>query len=444
MTDTRDIIVRLLSNIASRNEVEQYLKQFAGVDSKRFAVIKVGGGILADQMDALVSALTFLQRIGLWPIVVHGAGTQLNETLAASGIETARVDGQRVTSPQVLEMARRVFQRVGLSLADALESVGTRARPITTGVFEATIVDREKLGLVGQVTRVHVEPIESCIGSGQLPILGSMGETTGGQILNINADVAARELALAVKPFKVVFLTSTGGLLDDQGQIISAINLAEDYVELMNQPWLNGGMRLKLRQIHDLLEALPFDSSVSITSPDHLARELFTHRGSGTLIRIGEHVRVYDSLETVDVGRLAALLEECFGRSLSGDYFSRLELRRIYLADSYRAAAIVTHCGTVPYLDKFAVTQEAQGMGIGGSIWTRLRADFPKLFWRSRRDNPINRWYFEHADGTHRNDQWVVFWYGLDGFDEVRASVECALALDASFRDEPVGCESDA
>jgi bifunctional N-acetylglutamate synthase/kinase len=431
---TQSVIVRLLQNLGSSREVEQYLKQFAALDSQKFAIIKVGGGILEDQLDDLAGALTFLTQVGLFPIVVHGAGPQLNRALAQEGIETRRIDGMRVTDEETLRVARRVFREVGESLVDKLESLGTRARPIHSGVLEAEPLDFERYGYVGKVTQVHLDPLRSAVRkSGCLPIVSSLAETPGGQIMNINADVAARELALAIGPFKIIFLTPTGGLLDEHGGIMSAVNLAEDFQHLMGQDWVAGGMRLKLEEINGLLQNLPYSSSVSITKPSHLAKELFTYRGSGTLIRRGERVVEHHDLENVDQPRMKELLETCFQKRLAPGYFESKEFFRLYLADSYRATAILTKELGVPYLDKFAVTQQAQGEGIGGSIWQRMRQDNPQLFWRARVGNDINGWYFRHADGTYRSGDWVVFWYGLDDFATAKDCVDRALALPATM-----------
>ncbi|QOJ16216.1 MAG: acetylglutamate kinase [Phycisphaeraceae bacterium] len=433
---TKGIIARLLTNLGSAREVDQYLKQYASVDRQRFAVIKVGGGVIEDHLDALASALTFLHQVGLTPIVVHGAGEQLDAALKQEGIESTRVDGLRVTTPQILEHARRTFQRVNLRLVEELESLGTRARPITSGVFEARALDMDRYGLVGEVTRVHLDPVEACIRAGHLPIIACLGETASGQILNINADVAARELAIAVQPHKIIFLTPTGGLLDDKERIIPAVNLAEDYDTLMAQPWVSGGMRLKMQEVKALLDRLPDTTSVSITSPDRLAKELFTHMGSGTLVRRGERVKRFDSFAEIDVARLRTLLETCFQRPLTPDYFATKPLDRLYLTDSYRGAAIVTKESPTPevlYLDKFAVTQEAQGLGLGASIWSRMRRDVPRMFWRSRANNPINGWYFQQSQGCYRTDTWVVFWYGLSSYDVMRQCVDYALALPPTF-----------
>jgi acetylglutamate kinase len=435
MYTTKDVIVRLLRNLGSRKEVEQYLKQYSSVDSQTFAIIKVGGSLLAKDVEALASSLTFLHHVGLYPIIVHGAEPQLNDAVAEAGIPIERVDGLRVTTPRVLEIARKVLQRENLRLVEVLEQMGTRARPIAAGVFEAELVDVERLGFVGAVKRIHRAAIESSIRAGHLPILACLGETLSGQIVDINADVAARELALAIHPFKMIFLTEPGGVLDPDGRVISAINLEEDYAGLMEQPWLHSGMRRKMQEIHRILEGLPHSSSVSITSPDQLAKELFTHTGSGTLVRRGEKVTLHETLDNVDRARLRDLLEACFKRKLDEDYFDKKVFYRIYLAESYRATAIITRGAIIPYLDKFAVTAQAQGAGIGGSLWARMKNDNPKLFWRARSENEINPWYFQQSEGSYKSGRWTVFWYGLSSFDEIKACVDHALSLPATLRE---------
>ena len=108
-----------------------------------------------------------------------------------------------------------------------------------SGVFEAEFLDRETLGLVGAVTRVNLAPIEASLRAGSIPVIATLGETAGGQILNVNADFAANELVQVLQPYKIMFLTGTGGLLDDDGAIIDSINLSTEYEELMAQPWLH-------------------------------------------------------------------------------------------------------------------------------------------------------------------------------------------------------------
>src|SRR5690606_13446989 len=163
------------------------------------------------------------------------------------------------------------------------------------------------------------------------------------------------ELVQVLQPYKIVFLTGTGGLLDEAGQVIDSINLSTEYAHLLAQPWVHGGMRVKIEQIKQLLDRLPLSSSVSITRPAELAKELFTHKGSGTLVRKGERVLQAGSWDELDLPRLRRLIESAFGRRLAPDYFERTALHRAYVSENYRAAVILTSEEEGIYLDKFAV-----------------------------------------------------------------------------------------
>jgi acetylglutamate kinase len=249
--------------MGSAKEIQQYLKRFSQLDAARFAVVKVGGAVLRDDLDNLVSSLAFLQQVGLTPIVIHGAGPQLDMELSAAGIEKKVVDGLRVTSPAALATVRRVTQTENLSLVEALQNIDARATSIVGGVFEAQFLDQDKYGLVGKVVKVNLAPIEASLKASSIPVIASLGETAGGQILNVNADFAANELVRELQPYKIIFLTGTGGLLDaDVASWIDSINLSTEFEHLMAQPWINGGMRLKIEQIKDLLDKLPLTSSV--------------------------------------------------------------------------------------------------------------------------------------------------------------------------------------
>ncbi len=427
---TRQTIVRLLSSMASAKEISQYLKRFSQLDAKRFAVVKVGGAVLRDDLEALTSSLTFLQEVGLTPIVVHGAGPQLDEELSAAGIEKQTVNGLRVTSAEALAIVRRVFQAQNLKLVEALQAGDARATSIMSGVFEAEFLDRDTYGLVGRVMRVNLAPIEASLNAGSIPVIASMGETAGGQILNVNADFAANELVQVLQPYKIIFLTGTGGLLDHQGRVIDSINLSTEYDHLVAQSWINGGMRVKIEQIKDLLDRLPLTSSVSITKPAELAKELFTHKGSGTLVRRGEKVLRAQAWDELDLVRLRELIESSFGRTLVDDYFERTRLFRAYVSENYRTALILTGEEGVAYLDKFAVLDDAQGEGLGRAVWQVMREENPQLFWRSRHGNPVNHFYYAESDGCWKQEKWKVFWYGIDNFDRIRRCIaHCATRV---------------
>jgi acetylglutamate kinase len=438
--DVRPTIVRLLSAMGSAHEIEQYLKRFSQLDAKRFAVVKVGGAVLRDELAELASSLTFLQRVGLTPIVLHGAGPQLDAELAAAGIEKQTVNGLRVTPPAALGTVRRVFQRQNLALVNALHGMDTRATSIITGVFTLSYLDREHCGLVGKVEHIDLARIEASLDTGSIPVIASLGETEEGQILNLNADFAANELVRVLRPYKIVFLTGTGGLLDARGKVIDSINLSTEYAQLMAEPWVTGGMRLKLEQIADVLRDLPPSSSVSITRPSELAKELFTHKGSGTLVRRGEKVLRFEGWDGVDTGRMRELVESSFGRKLVPDYFARTRPRRVYVSENYRAAMILTTEAGLTYLDKFAVLEDAQGEGLGRAVWQVMRAENPQLFWRSRYHNRVNVFYQEQADGCFREARWRVFWYGLGkDFAAIARCVDYCAEHQPTLIDNPDG-----
>jgi len=423
----KETILQLLSNLANPKEIDLYLKRFVNAGENRFAIIKVGGAILDNDLDNLCASLAFLQQIGLVPIIVHGAGPQLNLQLEKAGVESHFIDGQRVTSPQVLGFARKVFIEQNLKLSNRLQSLGVKTAPFNSGVFIATPSSDEQLGLVGEVGQVVLDAISESVKVGAIPILSSIAETKSGQILNINADVATNQLAVAINPYKIIFLTETGGILDQNDKIISSINLVTDYRKLIEQPWLNGGMKLKLKQIAQILSQLSATTSVSITTPSHLAKELFTHKGSGTLIRRGESIMIHDDIETIKAGKLKSLLESGFDKALDADYFVNTAISKAYITYCYRAAAIVTNETEVPYLDKFVVAEEAKGEGLGKTLWAKLCQQTPALFWRASTDNPINDFYFNHSHGCYKSKQWNVFWRGLDDFQQIQSCVEFAL-----------------
>lgn len=423
----REIVVELLSQLGSNREAREYLRKFSSRESSQFAVIKVGGEVLQNDLSELASAIGFLHHVGLFPIVLHGAGTQLNQALADAGIQTEKIEGVRVTTPEVMSVVRPVVYQQNLRLVEALESLGIRARSLQHGIFDCEIEDLDKYGLVGRVAKVQLASIRSTIAAGSLPIVTCLGETSAGQVLNVNADVAAAALVKQIQPQKIIFLSPTGGLLNEENEIISAINLETDYHRLLNADWVHSGMRLKLIQIAELLQQLPPSTSVSITSAKNLTRELFTHRGAGTLIRRGEGFAVENSISGLRQSELKALIEVCFQRRLDDRWFTEIKLDSLIWAGSGRAAAVIDQgCQGIPYMNKFAVTPTAQGEGLGAALWEQVCERYSRLYWRSRANNPVNSWYNRQADFRIRAGEWQVFGLGIDDFDLVNQLVSDA------------------
>lgn len=407
----RDRVSLLLNGLEEGREVRAYLRRFGEGDGGCFAVIKVGGAILDTDMEALAEALSLLQFLGLPPVVVYGAGPQLDDRLAAAGIPEERRDGYRVTPAPAIPLAAAATGRMGLDLAAAMRRLGASAALVHPGTVEARALDPARYGMVGDVASVDTDGLSRLLAAGAVPLVGCIHPDASGQLLNINADNLARGIAEQIRPKKIVFVTGTGGILDASGAVVSSINLASDREALFAASWLKGGMRHKLAEIAALLERLPPASSVSITRTDGLVRELFTHSGSGTLIRRGEAIEQHDAVARAVI---EPLIESAFGRPLKPGYWHGFAPDYCLLSEHRRAGAVVLRIGDCAFLDKFAVMPDARGEGLAKALWQELVARSPRLVWRSRRSNPFNGFYHGVADGSVRRDPWTVFWCGPD------------------------------
>lgn len=421
---TRSTVVQLLNNIGSKREVEQYLKYFTSVSSQQFAVIKVGGAIITQQLPELASCLAFLYHVGLYPIVLHGTGPQINELLENEGVEPEYIDGIRITNPKTMEVVRKCFLEQNLRLVTALEKMGVHARPITAGVFGAEYLDREKYQLVGKVNLVNKAPIEALIEAGYLPILTSLAETPSGQLLNVNADVAAGELAREFEPLKIVYLNEKGGIINgDTGEKVSVINLDEEYEDLLKESWVKYGTKLKIKEIHDLLQHLPRSSSVAIIDVDDLQKELFTDSGAGTLIRRGYKLINRNSLKEFgnpDLLRSALLRDPEIksGKLSAASYLKTLEKVpfKSYGDEPLEVLAIVVNDEAndhLPKLDKFLSSRTGWLNNVTDNIFNSIRKDFSQLYWIVNENDANLLWYFSKADGLFAKNGEILFWYGL-------------------------------
>ncbi|MBL4596301.1 MAG: acetylglutamate kinase [Robiginitomaculum sp.] len=432
--ETRQVVQQLLGAMTEGREVRAWLKQFSQLEPERFAIIKIGGGTLRDELPTICLALSFLQKLGLAPIIVHGGGPQIDAKLAQIGSVPTRVDGLRVTPPAEMPIISAALHQVSLDFISALNTADTCAVFCPARTVQAKLISPEQLGRVGIPTKIDFSAIREIAQSGKLPILSSVAIADDGAEANMNADMLVRELAIGLRPQKIIFLTPTGAILNEADQPISVIHLTNEYESLMASDWLAGGMKLKLQQIHDMLEHLPLSASAAITSPDQLVKELFTHSGAGTLIRKGEKVTVVRDLKNLQTPQTTKLIETAFGRVLKPNYFNELNFEFAVQSDSNRALALVTRQRGHLYLDKFAVLEQARGEGLGAAVWVKLLEQAPVLFWRSRVRNPINPFYFAEADGNVRSGEWQVFWHGQINWSDLATHIEHIAALAETFQ----------
>ncbi len=431
MTSIQKLIREVLLQLGNSTEAAYYLDHYKKSNQVKFAVVKVGGSVIESELEELAQSLSLLTHLGLTPIVLHGAGPQLDAEMIKQNIEVTKLDGLRVSDDKTMQVVEPVIKKVHQKLIDALKAVDIDTKSIFNQVFVCDYLDQEKYGFVGDIKQVNLTEINQAIANNKVPVISCLGTDGNGQVMNINADIAIRKLVWESKPAKVLFVTPTGGLLDENQQLISAVQLLNQYDDLMQQSWLHSGMKLKIQQIYQLLKPMPRKLSVSITSASELAKELFTHKGKGTFVSMGEHIYNHNILGTAVKMQLKSLLESTFKRKLKMDFFDNIDLQSVIISESGQAAALVTkgHNG-MAYLNKFAVTPQAQGQGLGKSIWQQMLLSHPKVYWRSRMENQINNWYYKQADCSYKKGGWIVFSCGMS----LQDSMDC-MEQGASYAD---------
>ena len=426
----KDNIIKLLSGMSSEKEIRKYLNRFSS-DEFRFAVIKVGGAVIQNDLENLISSLAFLHEVGLRPVIVHGGGPKLSEELTNRKIEFSFVDGQRVTSKEVLDVAISIFKEENSKITSALKSMEIAAVPLVKDVFECNIKNKE-LGFVGEVINTQSKNIKDIILNGGIPVIAPIGSTNDGQKVNINGDKATLALAKEILPDKVIFLSEIGGILDSSDNLISTINIKDDYENLMNKEWLHSGMKLKLQQIKILLDSIPSNSSVSITKPLNLNKELFTDAGFGTLVKAGHQIDKYKNIDNQSIKTVSSILESAFKGKLIDNYFNKKE-KDFYISSCNRASIVISYEQDIAYMDKFAVINTARGEGLGNAMWSRMIKDHKKVFWRSRSSNAINNFYKDVCDGFQKYDEWNIFWIGIKDLNELTDCIQYAIKQPATI-----------
>ena len=454
MITEKETIKKLLYNIGSRKEVEQYLRMFSSVESHQFAIIKVkmliGWWCCIDgRFEYTGFSTNFLAKGWFISNCCSWCWSSIKQTVGRTrqlfiiGVEPRYEEGIRITDTQTLAVARQVFHEENLKLVEALEEVGTRARPINGGVFKAEYLDKKKYEYVGKITGINKELIESSIRAEALPILTSLAETEDGQILNVNADVAAGELAKLLQPLKVIYLNEKSGLFHGiTGKKIDVINLDEEYELLMQESWVKYGTKLKIREIHDLLMVLPRTSSVSIISAEHLHKELFTHAGAGTLIRRGFKIDRYSEkdMDNLDVQMVKALLESNDPEVISGlqtveEVITRVKSDKnlkVYADASYDCFAIVSTTHNVPLLEKFVISKTGLMNNVNENVWDAMMADGEKLAWVCSKSSALRPWFFERSDGSYNFNNRTLFWFGLGPHDSIQDFINTMVAIDST------------
>lgn len=271
-------------------EAMPYIQAFRG----KTVVIKYGGSAMIDEdlRHSFAGDVTMLSLVGIKPVVVHGGGPQINESLRKGGIESKWVDGLRVSDAVTVKVVQSVLAgEVNPDIVRLLIGHDARAAGITGidgGLLKARPKD-PRLGFVGEVTQVDPEIIFGMFEHGLVPVIAPLARgAEDGQVYNLNADTAAGVLAAALDAEKLVYLTDVEGLYrqpDDDASLIQKMSLSEAR-DLLQSGSISGGMLPKLESCVSAMEAGVRRTHILDGRVQHaLLLEIFTPEGIGTMIR---------------------------------------------------------------------------------------------------------------------------------------------------------------
>jgi acetylglutamate kinase len=263
----------------------------------RIVVVKYGGNAMTDDVlkAAFAADMVFLRNCGIHPVVVHGGGPQISAMLKRLGLEGEFKGGFRVTTPEVLDVARMVlFGQVGRELVNLINSHGPYAVGITgedarlfTAVRRNVTVDgvETDIGLVGDVEQVNTGAVLDLIGAGRIPVVSTIAPDADGVVHNINADTAAAALAEALGAEKLLMLTDVEGLYTDWPNRDSLVSEIDTDTLTGLLPRLEAGMVPKIEAcLRAVRSGVPSAHVIDGRVEHCVLVELFTDDGTGTMV----------------------------------------------------------------------------------------------------------------------------------------------------------------
>jgi len=230
-------------------------------------VLKFGGELLEDssRMDAVVSAIAEVSSAGMPLVIVHGGGKEIDAALKTAGIEKRQIEGLRITDPRTLDVVVSVLAGiVNTRLVGALSGAGVAAVGLTGAdgriglsdiapphrTVDGQAVELGRVGLPSQVSDTKL--LRTLVNDGFVPVVSSIGVTSDGQLLNVNADTMAGHLAAALRARRLVIAGSTPGVLDEDGKTVALLDPAA-IERLVTGGTATAGMIAKLRACEEAL-----------------------------------------------------------------------------------------------------------------------------------------------------------------------------------------------
>ena len=267
-----------------------YIKKF----HNEKIVIKYGGSAQTSRelKEKFAQDIALLHTVGMKPIIVHGGGKAITQLLADLGVETRFVDGQRVTTREVMRVAEMVLSgEINKEIVSLLNAHGTKAIGLSgkDGSFlEATPKDFKNFGFTGVIQNVNPQIIDNILDDGFVPVIAPIasGVKVGHIGFNINADLAASKIAIALKARKVLFLTDTKGVMDKNMQLLNTLDIKRTE-ELKRDGTINGGMVPKVDACIEALRGGVKKAHIIDGRVEHsMLLEILTSSGIGTCLEL--------------------------------------------------------------------------------------------------------------------------------------------------------------
>ncbi len=266
-----------------------YIKRYTG----QTVVIKYGGNAMVNEQlkQQVTEDIVFLWLIGVRVVLVHGGGPEINDMMQRLGKVPVFADGLRVTDKETVDIVQMVLAgKVNKTLVSLLESKGGRAIGISgmDGRLIECCVKDEKLGYVGEITKIRKEPVIDLLEKGYIPVISTLGCDREGNVYNINGDTAAAAIAGALGAKRFVLMTDVAGIMRDKNDpetLIPEVSLSE-IDSLLAEGVISDGMIPKVNCCADAIrkgvqKVVIMDGRV----PHAILMELLTNEGAGTLIK---------------------------------------------------------------------------------------------------------------------------------------------------------------
>ena len=266
-------------------EISKYVKKYL----KEKIVIKCGGRVLLDPVlfNNFIEDVAILKKLGLTPLIVHGGGLGIKKKLNEMNIKSKFIMGLRVTDKKMIKIVEDVMTEFNKEIVNALENKSCKAKSITIKENNVIYVQQKnkELGYVGFPTRIDDKLIKNFINKDFVPIIAPMGIDEKMQTYNINADTVAGALAVSLKSRRLLLMTDVEGVLDENEKLISEIKSTQAE-KLIYEQTIHGGMIPKIKTcINAVNNNVRGVVIIDGRRPHSILFELFSDKGSGTLIR---------------------------------------------------------------------------------------------------------------------------------------------------------------